>query len=42
VGRSAAALADGGFSYVVVSWPTEGWDRVREFASDVMPELAGL
>ncbi|HEX2236072.1 MAG TPA: TIGR03560 family F420-dependent LLM class oxidoreductase [Actinomycetota bacterium] len=38
----AATLADAGFSCLVVDWPTEGAERVEEFAGAVMPELAAL
>jgi len=33
------ALHDLGFSYLVVSWPTEGRARVEEFVRVVMPRL---
>ncbi|HZU13677.1 MAG TPA: LLM class flavin-dependent oxidoreductase [Chloroflexota bacterium] len=32
-------LKEAGFSYVVVGWPGEGWPRVHEFTTDVMPGL---
>jgi F420-dependent oxidoreductase-like protein len=35
----AAALAKLGFSYLVVSWPSEGQARLDEFVASVMPEL---
>jgi F420-dependent oxidoreductase-like protein len=34
------ALADAGFSYLEVSWPSEGRERLEEFVADVMPEFA--
>lgn len=37
----AGQLRDAGFTYLVVDWPSEGEDRVKEFARDVMPEFAG-
>jgi F420-dependent oxidoreductase-like protein len=33
------ALAKLGFSYLVVSWPSEGQKRLEEFVASVMPEL---
>ncbi len=33
------SLRAGGFSYLVVSWPTEGWDRMKEFVELVLPSL---
>jgi F420-dependent oxidoreductase-like protein len=33
-------LADAGFSYLTVGWPTEGTGRLEEFATDLMPEYA--
>ena len=35
------ALADAGFSYLIVSWPSEGWPRLEEFVSRVLPSLEG-
>jgi F420-dependent oxidoreductase-like protein len=35
----ADTLAKTGFSYLVVSWPSEGWGRLEEFVSDVLPLL---
>jgi len=40
VRSTAEAVRRLGFSYLVVDWPTEGWDRVEEFVDRVMPELA--
>ena len=40
VRAKAEAIRGLGFSYLVVDWPTEGWDRVEEFVERVMPELA--
>ena len=38
--RSAVEqLGAAGFSYLTVSWPSEGRTRIEEFASRVMPEL---
>jgi F420-dependent oxidoreductase-like protein len=34
------ALADLGFSYLTVSWPSEGKSRLDEFIADVMPDYA--
>jgi F420-dependent oxidoreductase-like protein len=36
----ANALRDAGFSYLTVSWPSEGRARLEEFVEKVMPELA--
>lgn len=33
-------LRDAGFSYVTVSWPSEGKQRLDEFIENVMPEFA--
>ncbi len=33
------ALREAGFTYLVVSWPSEGWGRVEEFVGKVMPEV---
>jgi F420-dependent oxidoreductase-like protein len=35
----AESLAQTGFSYLVVSWPSEGWGRLEEFVDDVLPRL---
>jgi F420-dependent oxidoreductase-like protein len=35
------SLAAAGFSYLTVSWPSEGSHRVEEFAHDVMPLYLG-
>ncbi|HEY3211308.1 MAG TPA: TIGR03560 family F420-dependent LLM class oxidoreductase [Actinomycetota bacterium] len=40
VRERAEALAKAGFSYLVVSWPSEGWGRLEEFVGKVMPELS--
>jgi alkanesulfonate monooxygenase SsuD/methylene tetrahydromethanopterin reductase-like flavin-dependent oxidoreductase (luciferase family) len=37
---TAEGLQEAGFEYLVVGWPTEGWDRTKEFVKDVMPEIA--
>lgn len=42
VRRNIAAAADAGFAYLVVSWPSEGEGRLREFLERVMPEFANL
>ena len=34
------ALRDGGFTYVTVSWPSEGKQRLDEFIENVMPDFA--
>lgn len=39
VRERAEALARIGFSYLVVSWPSEGWGRLEEFVERVLPEL---
>ncbi len=39
VRRRVDELSAIGFSYLVASWPAEGWTRIQEFASDVMPSL---
>lgn len=41
VRATALELRDAGFTYLVASWPEEGWGRVEEFVDDVMPELTG-
>lgn len=41
VGRRAEALAEIGFAYLVVSWPSEGLGRLEEFVETVMPDLVG-
>jgi F420-dependent oxidoreductase-like protein len=38
----AATMADLGVSTLIVSWPSEGEERLREFVSDVMPEVQKL
>jgi len=40
VRRNAEAMRDAGVEYLVCGWPGEGADRVREFARDVLPDLA--
>jgi F420-dependent oxidoreductase-like protein len=42
VRRDAAALRELGFSYLVVSWPSEGRGRLEEFVEKVMPEVRAL
>jgi F420-dependent oxidoreductase-like protein len=37
---TAEGLQEAGFRYLVVGWPTEGWDRMKEFVTDVMPEIS--
>lgn len=37
--RKADRLREAGFSYLVVSWPSEGAQKVEAFANQVMPEL---
>jgi len=37
--RAAEELASIGFSYLVVSWPSEGQRRLDEFVDTVLPEL---
>jgi F420-dependent oxidoreductase-like protein len=39
VRERALALAEIGFSYLIVSWPSEGWGRLEEFVEKVLPEL---
>ena len=39
VRRTADALREIGFDYLVVGWPTEGRGRLEEFVEQVMPEL---
>jgi hypothetical protein len=41
VRERADALARMGFSYLVVSWPSEGWGRLEEFVTKVLPDLSG-
>jgi hypothetical protein len=33
------SLHTAGFSYLIVSWPTEGWGRLEEFVEQVLPDL---
>ncbi len=40
VRRRALGLQQVGFSYLVVSWPSEGRARLEEFVRTLMPELA--
>lgn len=40
VRRRADGLAELGFTYLVVSWPSEGRGRLEEFVDDVMPSMA--
>jgi len=42
VRRNAEALARVGVSYVTVDWPSQGMQRLDEFASRVMPEIKSL
>lgn len=37
----ADALRTAGFTYLIVSWPSEGQARLDEFVATVMPELTG-
>lgn len=39
VRRRADEVRQAGFSYLIASWPSEGWPRIEEFASDVLPRL---
>jgi F420-dependent oxidoreductase-like protein len=39
VRATTQALAEAGFSYLVVSWPSEGRARLEEFVTDVMPDV---
>jgi F420-dependent oxidoreductase-like protein len=39
VRERAEALAKLGFSYLVVSWPSEGQERLEEFVASIMPGL---
>jgi len=41
VKETAASLRALGFSYLVVSWPSEGQERVDEFVAKVLPDLLG-
>ncbi|HEX2851215.1 MAG TPA: TIGR03560 family F420-dependent LLM class oxidoreductase [Acidimicrobiales bacterium] len=38
--RYLAKWRDGGWGYLVCGWPEEGYARVEQFATDVMPEFA--
>jgi len=40
VRRTADALRDHGFGYLVCGWPSEGRDRLDEFVDQILPELA--
>ncbi|MBW3594255.1 MAG: TIGR03560 family F420-dependent LLM class oxidoreductase [Actinobacteria bacterium] len=42
VRERAAAYRELGLDILIVSWPTEGRERVEEFVSDVLPELTAL
>jgi F420-dependent oxidoreductase-like protein len=42
VRERARRLADAGISYLIVSWPSEGRDRLDEFIATVKPELDSL
>ena len=42
VRRTAEALGRAGFSYLTVSWPSEGRARLEEFAAGYLPELRAL
>lgn len=37
--RRTAELQKAGFSYLVASWPSEGWRRMEDFATKVMTDL---
>jgi F420-dependent oxidoreductase-like protein len=39
VRSTAQSLAEAGFAYLTVSWPSEGRARLEEFAEEVMPAL---
>lgn len=39
VRRDVDGLAAVGFTHLIASWPAEGWPRIEEFASQVMPGL---
>lgn len=41
VRQRVEALRDAGFSYLVVSWPSEGRRRLDEFVERLMPDLVG-
>jgi hypothetical protein len=38
----AESLRDAGFSYLTVSWPSEGRGRLEEFVTEVMPQLRAM
>lgn len=38
VRRTIEALDDAGFSYLVVSWPAEGRERLETFLTDILPD----
>lgn len=40
VTATAEGLQEAGFEYLVVGWPTEGWDRLKEFVADILPEIS--
>lgn len=40
ISKYVAKWRDAGFGYLVCGWPEEGRERVEEFATKVMPELA--
>lgn len=40
VRTSVSTLRSAGFTRLVVSWPSEGWPRLREFAEKMLPELS--
>jgi F420-dependent oxidoreductase-like protein len=41
VRRDVERLRELGFGYLVVSWPSEGQERLEEFIEQVMPEVMG-
>jgi F420-dependent oxidoreductase-like protein len=41
VRRQADRYREAGFTHLIASWPSEGLARVEEFATVVLPELAG-
>lgn len=42
VRRVAEGHRANGVGYLICSWPSEGWDRLRAFVDTLLPELAAL
>ena len=42
VRRSADALREAGYAYLIAGWPSEGQERMDYFVEHIMPELQQL